>query len=116
MRFISLFTINLCMTLCMTFSALHASDADDKAQRQASNKAMADNDIDTFISFFDTDYIITYGSSKKTLSLDAKTRSLKAMFDDYVGVKYVCTPKNNYISNTLPLAMESGTWVGGGNA
>ena len=122
MRIISLFTINLCMTLCMIFSLLQTSAADAKdakdvkaieAQRQASNKAMADHDVDKFISFFDTDYIISYGSGKKTLSLVAEIRSLKAMFDDYADVKYVRTPKDIYISKALPLAMESGTWIGG---
>jgi hypothetical protein len=72
---------------------------------------MANNNPDKFVSFFDTDYITTYGSSKKTLSLDAETKSLKAMFNDYV--KYVGTPKDIYVSNVLPLAMENGTRIGG---
>lgn len=119
MRLFTLSTMTLCLTLCMTFSALHATAADVKddkaieAQRQASNEAMAEHDLDKFVSIFDTDYIITYGSSKKALSLDAETKSLKAMFDDYDKVKYVRTPKDIYISNTLPLAMENGTWIGG---
>jgi hypothetical protein len=35
------------------------------------------------------------------------------MFDDYVNVKYVRTPKDIYISNVRPLAIENGTWIGG---
>ena len=114
MRFMTLFTL----ILGMTFSVSHAT-ADDvndykaiEAQRQASNTAMAGRDVDRFVSFFDTEYI-TYGSSKKVLSLAAETKSLKEMFDSYADVKYVRTPKDIYISKALPLAMENGTWIGG---
>jgi hypothetical protein len=55
------------MFLCMTFSLTNAAAAKDyaaiEAQQQASNAAMADRDVDKFISFFDTDYIITTGVS-----------------------------------------------------
>ncbi len=47
------------------------------------------------------------------LSLDAEIKALKVMFDDYVNVKYVRTPKDIYISNVRPLAIGNGTWIGG---
>ena len=114
MRLFTLFA----MTLCMTVSATHAADdiKDDdaiKAQREASNAAMADRDADKFVSFFDTDYIITYGSSAKSLSLEAETKSITVLFEDYPQVKYVRTPKDIYVSKAMPLAMENGTWIGG---
>lgn len=74
---------------------------------------MAHHDLDKFVSFFDTDYIITEGSSTKVLSLDAEAKSIKAMFEEYPNVKYVRTPKDIYVSKALPLAMENGTWIGG---
>jgi hypothetical protein len=114
MRFIALFTL----ILGMTFSVSHATadDVNDKkaieAQRQLSNAAMAGRDVETFVSFFDTDYIITYGSGKKVPSLTVETKSLKEMFDSYADVKYVRTPEDIYISNIRPLAIENSTWVG----
>jgi hypothetical protein len=114
MRFIPLCTL----TINMAFSVSHATAANGvqdakaiEAQRQASNAAMAERDVETFVSFFDTDYIITYGGGEKVLSLAAETKSLKAMFDGYADVKYVRTPQNIYVSNTEPLAMENGPWI-----
>lgn len=115
MRLSILFTLSL----CLVFLSPHATAIDMKehkqieTQRQASNAAMEDHDIDKFVSFFDADYIITYGSSTKVLSLDAETKSTKAMFEDYPEANYVRTPTAIYISEALPLAMENGTWIGG---
>jgi hypothetical protein len=102
----------------MTYSVPRAvADMNDseaiESQRQASNAAMADRDVDKFNSFFDTDYIITYGSSAKVLSLEAEIKSIKAMFDDHPEVKFVRTPEDIYVSEAMPLAMESGKWIGG---
>ncbi len=60
---ISLFTMFLCMTFSFTNSAAAKDYAAIEAQQQTSNAAMADRDVDKFISFFDTDYIITTGVS-----------------------------------------------------
>jgi hypothetical protein len=63
MRSISLFTMFLCMTFSLTNAAAAKDYAAIEAQQQTSNVAMADRDVDKFISFFDTDYIITTGVS-----------------------------------------------------
>ncbi|WP_262693130.1 YybH family protein [Kordiimonas aquimaris] len=114
------------MRLTMLFSAVAFMAAsttyanediqDDEAIRElraASNVAMAKHDADKFVSFFDDDYIITYGSSVKSLSLEAETKSIRTLFSDFPAVKYTRTPMDIYVSNALPLAMENGTWVGG---
>lgn len=84
-----------------------------KLQRKASNQAIKNRDADTFVSFFDQDYIIMYGSSTKTLSLDAEIQSIQTLFSEFPDVNYVREPNEINISNVLPLAMEHGTWRGG---
>lgn len=106
------------ITLWLMVPSLHAAEklSDQEAikmQRHASNAALAARDAKKFVSFFDIDYIITYGSGAKTLSLEAETRSLKKMFDDHADVNYVRSPTNIHVSNVRPIAMENGIWVGG---
>lgn len=114
MNFPKLIAIQLCLMIPSLHAAEKLSDQEAiKMQRQASNAAIAARDVDKFISFFDSDYIITYGSSAKTLSLDGEAKSLKKMFDDYADVNYVRLPSEIHLSNALPIAMENGTWVGG---
>ena len=109
MRSILLFTMILCVTFSLTNATAMKDYAAIEAQRQASNTAMADRDVGKFVSFFDTDYIITNGGSAKMLSLDAEIKALKVMFNDYANVKYVRTPKDINISNVRPLAVENST-------
>lgn len=65
------FTPPFIMILCVIFSVSYATsdDLEDskmiKAQRHASNTAVAEHNIDKFVSFFDADDIITVSSSKK---------------------------------------------------
>lgn len=114
MRFITLLLVTVLMTVSTTNADENTQDDQAiRALRAASNQAMAKRDADTFVSFFDDDYIITYGSSIKTLSLAAETQSIKTLFNDFPNVKYVRTPTDIHISNALPLAMETGTWAGG---
>jgi hypothetical protein len=108
----------LLITLYATLVPLHATEKMSQQQaiemqRQASNAAIAARDVNKFISFFDIDYIITYGSSAKTLSLDAEAKSVKKMFEDHADVNYVRSPTDIHLSNALPIAMENGTWIGG---
>lgn len=108
----------LLIILCAAVVPLHAAEqvTDKQAiemQRHESNAAIAARDVDKFISFFASDYVITYGSSAKTLSLDAEAKSVKKMFEDYADVNYVRSPTDIHLSNALPIAMENGTWVGG---
>jgi ketosteroid isomerase-like protein len=114
MNFFRLTTIALCLMAPSLHAAEKLSDQEAiKMQRQASNAALAAKNAKTFVSFFDKDYIITYGSSAKTLSLEAEAKSVKKMFEDYVDVNYVRSPTDIHLSNALPIAMENGTWVGG---
>ena len=69
---------------------------------------MTDRDVDTFVSFFDMDYIITNGGSPKVLSLNAEIGALTVMFNDYANVIYVRTHPKTYIGNVWPLAVKSG--------
>lgn len=114
MNFSKLIAIALCLMIPCLLADEKVSDQEAiERQRQASNTALAARDADKFISFFESDYIITYGSSAKTLSLDAEAKSIKKMFEDYPAVNYVRSPTDIHISNALPIAMENGTWIGG---
>jgi ketosteroid isomerase-like protein len=114
MNFSKLIIITLCLMIPTLHAAEIASDLEAiELQRQASNAALAARDVEKFVSFFDDDYIITYGSGLKTLSLDAENKSLKKLFEDHADVNYVRSPTDIHLSKALPIAMENGTWVGG---
>jgi len=83
-----------------------------RAERAASNAAIAAHDADAFASFFEPDYIITYGSGAKELNRPQEMESIHQMFRDRPDVLYVRTPDKIELSSALPLAMEQGTWVG----
>jgi hypothetical protein len=83
-----------------------------KIIRDQSNKALTAHDLEKFVAFFDHDYIISYGSSKKSLSRDAEIDALKKSFAESPDMDYLRTPKSVYISASHPLAMEHGVWRG----
>ena len=107
------------LSMCALSLALNAAEQigeDEKIihdLRDQSNQALANKDAEKFVSFFDHDYIISYGSGGKTLSLEEETASIRHMFMDNPDVKYVRTPQSIRISASGDLAWEDGTWVGG---
>ena len=116
MRFL---LISIVTFFAFSFSVAHSDDFNNpdvqaiKANSDLSNKALTAHDLDKFVGFFDDDYIISYGSSLKTLSKEAETASNKKMFTESPKVNYLRTPESVYISASHPLAMEHGVWRGG---
>ncbi len=109
--------------ISIEISTLHVSADDNQtsdvdkiiAIRQASNEAIKNHNIERLFNFFDTDYIINYGSGIKILSMTEEENSWKEYFTSNPKGNYVRTPDKVYVSKSNPLAMEHGTWVGGAN-
>lgn len=83
-----------------------------KSKRIEFNMAIKNYDLDAITQFFDNDYIISYGSGSKVLSLKDEIASWQDLFSSMKGAYYVRTPIEVIISNNLPLAYEHGNWVG----
>jgi ketosteroid isomerase-like protein len=87
-------------------------EAEIRALRAQSNDAIARHDIAAFMDFMDDDFLITRGSGAKTLSKDREAQDIASHFTEFPDVVYVRTPDTITLSSHLPLAMETGTWVG----
>jgi hypothetical protein len=95
------------VTCCLT-AALYLLTTNAHAEESTDDTAAIQ-----FVSFFDQDYIIMYGSSTKTLEVSDEKRSIETLFSDFPDVNYVRTPTDIQVSTLLPLAIEHGTWRGG---
>lgn len=84
-----------------------------KSLRAASNLALEAHDLLGFISHFDQDYSITYGSGEKSHCLSDEINSLEAHFKAYPDMVYVRTPDVIYVHCEGSLALEHGRWKGG---
>lgn len=90
-----------------------ADDADAIADiRKKSNEAIARHDVEAVQSFLDDDYVITISTGAIERSREEHGESFAAHFAQFPDVVYVRTPAEITISETYPLAIEHGTWVG----
>ena len=83
-----------------------------KAVRAESNQAIARQDSDAIVSFFDEEYVITTGSGVIETGRDAQVGSWREHFDQFPDVVYVRSPAEVTVSEGDSRAIEIGAWVG----
>lgn len=83
-----------------------------EALRMQSNEAIARHDVGAIRSFLNDDYVITISTGAIERSRDEHSRGFARHFVEFPDVVYVRTPSAITISDTYPLAIEQGTWVG----
>jgi ketosteroid isomerase-like protein len=83
-----------------------------REKRMESNEAIARHDIDSMKSFLAEDYVITISTGVIERSRDEHLRSFASHFSQYPDVVYVRNPTEIHLSESHPLAIEHGTWVG----
>ncbi len=82
------------------------------AARKAFNQAIAKHDIELMRTFLAEDYVITVSSGEIVRSRDAHIKDFAEHFKQYPDVLYTRNPSEIKVSETYPLAIEHGTWVG----
>jgi ketosteroid isomerase-like protein len=83
-----------------------------RSARESSNKAIAQHDVDGIVSFLDDEYVITISSGVIENGRETAAESWAGHFVDFPDVVYTRTPAEVTISDSHPLAIENGTWVG----
>jgi ketosteroid isomerase-like protein len=83
-----------------------------KAARMESNQAIARQDTNAIVSFFDEEYVITTGSGVIETGHDAQLGSWREHFDQFPDVVYVRSPTEVTVSEGDSRAIEIGAWVG----
>jgi len=93
---------------------LFAEDEADviRSNRLQSNVAIARHDVNAIQSFIDDDYVITVSTGSIERSRAEHGESFQAHFDEFPDVVYVRTPAEITVSETYPLAIEHGSWIG----
>ncbi len=81
-----------------------------KSARAASNKAIADHNVNGIASFWDDDFVQVRGNSTYQSGKDSIIASWKKLFNDNTKVLYVRSPSQIIISTNDTLAWETGTW------
>lgn len=104
------------MFLMLLIGGLKAQSSEDAGSirflRAESNRAIAEHDVDGIISFLDDEYVIAISTGALEHSREEQAGSWAQHFARYPDVVYIRTPAEVTISETYPLAMENGTWVG----
>jgi len=108
------FAIATLIPVVLASIATLADDDEDmiRSLRSLSNEAIARHDADAVGSFLDEDFVITISTGAIERSRDEHVRSFGQHFDEFPDVIYIRTPFSIMISESFPLAMEKGTWVG----
>lgn len=83
-----------------------------RSLRTQSNEAIARHDATSVGSFLADDYVITISTGAIERSREKHIDSFAAHFEQYPDVVYLRTPTTIRISESYPLAIEHGTWVG----
>lgn len=83
-----------------------------EAARAASNQAIARQDADAIVSFFDAEYVITTGAGVIESGRDAQVGSWREHFDQFPDVVYVRSPTEITLSEAGSRAIEIGAWGG----
>lgn len=83
-----------------------------RSMRLQSNEAIARHDAAAVGSFLADDYVITISTGAIERSRKEHVDSFAAHFSQFPDVVYVRTPTTIRISDSYPLAIEHGTWVG----
>ena len=108
---------------CALFSGVILSDVTQSAAspdaetirsiRVASNEAIARRDVEAIVASIDSEYQITTGAGVFSRGGPAEEKKLWSdHFKEYPDAVYVRTSETIELSAYLPLAAESGRWVG----
>ena len=110
-RFRSIAALLLAASSAVT--AVAGDDAETiRALRAQSNEAIARHDAEAIRSYLAEDFVITISTGAIERSRDDHIESFERHFAEYPDVVYVRTPSRIRISESYPLAIEHGTWVG----
>ncbi len=82
------------------------------AARMASNKFIADHDIDGISKFLLDDFVQVRGNATHLTGKDIVVASWKQLFISNPKVSYVRNPTEIIISDNDSLAWETGKWIG----
>jgi ketosteroid isomerase-like protein len=114
--FLSMRIIISFLVLCLLAQYIHAQNKNDKdveyikAAREASNKAIANHDIDGISKFWCDDFVQVRGNSTHLSGKDSIVASWVQLFKTNAKVVYIRTPLQISISTNDTLAWETGTW------
>ena len=96
-----------------TQHALSENDAETiRSIRAQSNEAIARHDAASVGSFLADDYVITISTGAIERSREEHIDSFAMHFEQYPDVVYLRTPTTIIISESYPLAIEHGAWIG----
>ncbi len=100
-------------TVAATTPLFAVDDADViRSNRLQSNEAIARHDVDSIQSFIDDDFVISVSTGSIERSRAEHGESFQAHFDEFPDVVYVRTPTEITVSDSYPLAIEHGKWIG----
>lgn len=112
MRSLSLMIMSLVVGLGGSIALAEDDIATIRAIRIHSNEAIAQHNVDSMRSFLADDYVISISTGAIQRSRDEHVTSFASHFLQYPDVVYIRTPTRISISESYPLAIEHGTWVG----
>lgn len=101
----------------MSFQSAFAQAQNDeqliRKARQASNEAIARQDVEAITNFFLDDYVVVRGSGTVMVGKENNKANWKQIFKDTPETRFERIPSEIIISQTNPdLAWESGVWQG----
>lgn len=100
------------MAMTATVDDAKASEAAIRAQRAASNAAIAAHDLAGMRAVLSPDYTVLPGSSGLPSRLADFDARIGATFGDPAFVTYIRTPERVVVAGSGKRAAESGSWVG----
>jgi ketosteroid isomerase-like protein len=109
----------LFLSLLFLLSLLHAAAqtkaqqvAIIKAQRAASNRAIAKHDVEGIAKYWLPDFVQVRGNATYIAGKDSIVASWQQLFNSNPEVSYIRNPAEIIISKNDTLAWEKGTWIG----
>ncbi len=80
--------------------------------RSATNKAIAEHDLESLIAYYTDDIIIIRGDGNVMQTKDAAENTWRKMFTEQPTVSFIRNPDEIIISSNNLLAWEKGNWIG----
>jgi ketosteroid isomerase-like protein len=108
----TLFSIVLSFITCIGSVAQNTPEAEIRAAREHSNKAIVQHDIEAFAESLSSDFVMVRGSGVLVDSKEAYLELFKQDFANPKAINYRREPDKIEISTAAPLAAEHGHWVG----
>lgn len=112
MRTLWLLVVSAAVMSCSKDAQSESDTEAIRSIRTQSNEAIARHDAASVESFLADDYVITISTGAIERSRKEHIDSFASHFAQYPDVVYLRTPTTISISDSYPLAIEHGTWVG----